>query len=112
MACSYTKRKLFEGVMGMKRFLTTVAVLVALTVPAAADKSDTQAACVLGWAALAIENGAKTVDAARNAGWRHCRHLKEPMPKNINKEDWKEVEGDRSEYLNFVIYRMFETLTK
>jgi hypothetical protein len=94
--------------MEMKRFLSTVAVIVVLTVPAAADKSDTKAACVLGWAALAIENGAKTVDAARNAGWRHCRHLKEPMPKNINKDDWKEVEGDRSEYLNSIIYRMFE----
>ena len=94
----------------MRKLLTTAAVLVALIAPAAAEsRHDAQGACVLGWAALSIEKGAETVDAARAAGWRHCRHIKLPVPKN---EDDKEIEGDRSEHLNSVIYRMFKAHRK
>lgn len=94
----------------MKRIFASLAAIGLLVSPVhAADSiSDVRAACVLGWAALSIEQGAKTVETAANAGWRRCRHIKVSPPKGIDKEDWREVEGDRTEELNSVIRRMFE----
>ena len=90
----------------MKRIMIAAAFALLTTTAWAQSKQDTQAACVLGWAALSIEQGAKTVDEARKAGWRHCRDIKQAPPRT---EDDKEIAGDREEYLNSVIYRMFRT---
>ena len=98
----------------MRKFFTTAAILATLVAPASAkDSNQTRAACVLGWAALSIVDGsAKTVEAAKNAGLKHCRHIKPSFPKDLSKEDREEVEGDRAEELNSTVQKIFDALKR
>jgi hypothetical protein len=84
----------------MKKMIAVAVTSIALTVPASAENwwrpeplkgHNIHAACLLGWAALAMENGA-TVEQARNEGWRKCQHIEN-----------KGMDSDRKFYLNDII---------
>ena len=98
----------------MKKLMTTAAVLVALIAPAQAlygPKGDAQMACVVGWAAVAIGDGAKTAEAAEAAGWRHCRHLNWSVPKNAGKQKREALEEAGSD-MAFAIKDTVEAMFK
>ena len=100
----------------MNKLMTTAAVLVALIAPAQAlfgPKGDAQMACVIGWAAVAIEEGAKTAKAAEDTGWRRCRHLNWRVPKNGSKQEkegLEEVGSDMAFNIRGIVQTMFKAL--